>query len=90
MSLIRRYAHAMIDLGNVAGLHEHEHELHAYCWRCDRWRVIDLGRMVREGKGAMRLPLRMRCRDCGEIGQLQVRPPMPTRSSMGWMPPPVG
>lgn len=80
----------MIDLGSIAGLHAHEHELHAYCLRCDRWQAIDLGRMVCEGKGAMRLPLRMRCRVCGDVGQLQVRPPVPTRSSMGWMSPPVG
>ena len=27
----------MIDLGTLAGLHEHRHRLDAYCPRCDRW-----------------------------------------------------
>jgi hypothetical protein len=26
----------MIDLGGVAGLHEHGHELRSHCPRCDR------------------------------------------------------
>ena len=79
----------MIDLGTLAGLHEHRHELHAYCLRCDRWRTLPLGSMIAEGKGAMRLPLAVRCRDCGEVGQLQVRPPMPARGTAGWIAPPT-
>ena len=80
----------MIDLGTVQGLHEHGHELHAYCPHCDRWRVLDLERMVAEGKGGLRLPITVRCTDCGEAGQLQVRPPAPTRGPGGWgEPPPV-
>jgi hypothetical protein len=80
----------MIDLGNVAGLHEHQHELHAYCSRCQRWSELDLGRLVEQGLGARRLPIRVRCDRCGQVGQLQVRPPMPARSSTGWMLPPAG
>ena len=75
----------MIDLGSIAGLHQHNHELHAYCGRCDRWRVLDLEAMVRQGRGNVRLPIRVRCRDCGAVGQLQVRPPMPARGSVGWI-----
>jgi hypothetical protein len=30
----------MIYLGTLAGLLEHQHELHAYCPRCDAWRVL--------------------------------------------------
>jgi hypothetical protein len=79
----------MIDLGTLAGLHDHDHELRAYCPRCDRWQVLDLAGMVRAGQGARRLPLRVRCRDCGEPGRLQVRPPMPQHSySQGWIGPP--
>jgi hypothetical protein len=75
----------MIDLGTIAGLHERQHELHAWCSRCERWRALDLERLVREGLGGRRLPLRVRCQGCGEPGTLQVRPPMPTRlSSAGW------
>jgi RNase P subunit RPR2 len=73
----------MIDLGSIAGLHGHQHELHAYCPRCDRWRVLPLERMVSEGKESMRMPTRVLCRDCGEVGRLQVRPPMPPRSATG-------
>lgn len=61
----------MIDLGTVAGLYEHEHELAAFCPVCDRWAVLDLADMVRRGEGARRLPLRVRCRWCGAAGVLQ-------------------
>ena len=77
----------MIDLGSIAGLHEHGHQLAAYCRRCDAWRVLPLAEMVAQGKGSLRLPIRVRCRDCGEIGRLQVRPPVPTRGPGGWMEP---
>jgi len=77
----------MIDLGTIAGLHEHRHELHAYCLRCDRWSVLPLQRMLAEGQGALRLPFTVRCRECGARGQLQVRPPMPQRSATGWVSP---
>ena len=75
----------MIDLGNIAGLYAHDHQVAAYCPRCDVWRVLPIGEWVRQGQGSLRLPLRVRCRDCGEVGQLQVRPPMPIHSTMnGW------
>jgi RNase P subunit RPR2 len=76
----------MIDLGNIAGLYEHDHQLHAYCPSCDRWRVLNLEWLVRQKKGEIRLPIRVRCRDCGEIGQLQVRPPRPKwNNANGWI-----
>jgi len=77
----------MIDLGSLASLHAHDHQLHVYCTRCDRWALLDLDAMVRRGLGDRRLPLTARCRQCGQAGQLQVRPPMPTRSSAGWISP---
>jgi len=77
----------MIDLGSIAGLHAHDHELHCYCRQCDRWVVLDLAAMISAGQGERRLPLRVRCCDCGEIGRLQVRPPVPTRGPGGWMQP---
>jgi hypothetical protein len=79
----------VIDLGSIAGLYEREHELHAYCMRCDRWAVLNLEAMVRTGQGDRRLPLRVRCRWCGAMGQLQVRPPMPVHQSTGWIVPPT-
>jgi NAD-dependent SIR2 family protein deacetylase len=78
----------MIDLGSIAGLHAHGHQLAAYCARCDRWSLLDLSGMIREGRGELRLPVRTTCRDCGAAGNLQVRPPVPTRGRGGWMEPP--
>ena len=76
----------MIDLGTLDGLYRHRHELHAYCLRCDCWRVLPLATMVAGGMGARRLPLTVRCRDCGEAGQLQVRAPMPAHpQAAGWI-----
>jgi hypothetical protein len=76
----------MIDLGTLAGLLEHEHTLAAYCPHCDRWAQLDLAAMVSNGLGDRRLPIKVLCRDCGEVGQLQVRPPVPTRpASGGWI-----
>ena len=86
-----RYAHRVIDLGTLAGLHEHRHRLDAYCLRCNRWAEIDLAAMVAAGLGERRLPIRVRCRDCGELGRLQVRLPVPSRSdSVGWVQTPAG
>ena len=76
---------AMIDLGMIAGLHEHDHSLAAYCTRCDRWAVLDLEQMVKDGYGARRLPITVRCMKCGEPGRLQVRPPVPTWQGSTWM-----
>ena len=79
----------MIDRGSVRGLYEHDHELHAYCPRWDRWRVLDLAGMVAAGIGYRRLPLAVRCQNCGERGRLQVRPPVQTIDphQRGWMEP---
>ena len=77
----------MIDLGTLAGLYEHRHRLAAYCPRCNRWAEIDLAAMIDAGLGDRRLPLRVRCRARGEVGRLQVRPPVPTRGPGGWMEP---
>ena len=80
----------MIDIGSISGLFEREHQLLAYCHRCDRWSLLDLQAMVRRGLGERRLPLKVRCHLCREKGTIQVRPPMPARSSTGWIAPPAG
>jgi len=77
----------MIDLGILADLLEHRHRVDAYCPRCDRWAQLDLATLVAAGHGSRRLPLPVRCRACGELGRLQVRPPVPTRGPGGWMEP---
>lgn len=79
----------MIDLGSIDGLYRHQHELHVYCARCDRWAQLPLAQLVADGYGERRLPLRVRCRRCDAAGKLQVRPPMLARSSTGWISPPA-
>jgi hypothetical protein len=32
----------MIDLGSIAGLHAHHHEMRCHCATCNRWRTLDL------------------------------------------------
>jgi hypothetical protein len=76
----------MIDLGTVRGLHEHHHQLAAYCPPCDRWAVLPLAELGARGHGERRLPIRVRCQVCGDPGQLQVRAPMPTwTNANGWI-----
>ncbi len=91
VSLARFYAAGMIDLGTIAGLHERQHEVHAYCVRCARWRVLNLQRLIAIGKGEVRLPLRVRCLRCRALGRVQIRPPMPRHSTAsGWVMPAIG
>jgi len=77
----------MIDLGTIAGLHENRHELHAFCHGCRHWSVLGLPAMIEAGQGSRRLPITVRCGQCGEVGELQVRPPMPRCESAGWVSP---
>ena len=58
----------MIDLGSIGGLHARQHEVHAYCPRCDRWAVLPLAQMVTNSQGERRLPIRGRCRWCLAVG----------------------
>ena len=48
----RCYRRQVIDLGTIAGLFEHAHELHAYCVRCNRWSVLPGVQRVRPVAGA--------------------------------------
>ena len=45
--------HPMIDLGSIAGLHEHDDQIAAYCPCCDAWRVLPLDEWVSQGKGSV-------------------------------------
>jgi len=38
-----QYPRPVIGLGIIAGLHAYDHQLAAYCPRCDAWRVLPLG-----------------------------------------------
>jgi hypothetical protein len=42
-----------IDLGSIAGLHAHNHQLAAYCPRCDAWRVRQRSRRITQGSRVM-------------------------------------
>jgi hypothetical protein len=54
------------------------YRLAGYYPHCERWAEVDLARLVREGKGDRCLiPVRVRCRRCGELGQAQLRAPVP-------------
>jgi hypothetical protein len=41
----------MIDLGSIAGLHAHNHQLHTYCPSCDRLAVLPLAAMIAASQG---------------------------------------
>jgi len=75
----------MIDLSTIAGLHEHQHTMRAYCRICDRWAVIDLAALVAQGRGNLRVPWHTRCSYCGEPGQIQIQPKQPEWGNpRGW------
>jgi hypothetical protein len=50
-----------------------EHQLHAYCHLCDRWRVLDRDDMLSQWRGLAWTPSEVQCADCGEYGILKVR-----------------
>ena len=41
----------MVTLDTLRKLHEHDHQLAAYCPKCRRWAVLDLARLIAEGRG---------------------------------------
>jgi len=67
----------MIRLDTLRALHERDHKLAAYCSHCQRWEVLDLPRLIEQGRGGYRFVGHPpRCRVCGELGQWQLRPPV--------------
>jgi len=68
----------MIRMGTIEELHSHNHILGLYCISCDRWGEANLDWLIQLGKGDKPVTeARFRCRDCGEIVEKQVRPPVP-------------
>jgi hypothetical protein len=66
----------MVTLDTLRALHEHEHQLAAYCPTCKRWAVLDLPALIAAGHGdRCCIGQRARCRDCGGRGEWQVRAP---------------
>jgi hypothetical protein len=82
-----------IDLGSIAGLYDREHELHAYCPRCDRWAVLPLAQMRLRTTSGETAPLRVRapCANFGEgitvsqgaTARQRFRPPTPGAACLG-------
>jgi hypothetical protein len=67
----------VIRLDTFRALHEHEHKLAAYCATCERWAVLDLERLIAEGRGEYRFVGRKpRCSYCRGAGTWQLRPPV--------------
>jgi len=69
----------MIILGTVEELHSQDYGLALYCLSCDRWGEANLDWLIQNGKGKKPvIEAKFRCRDCGEIVEKQVRPPVPS------------
>ena len=41
----------MVVLDTFRALQEHDHKLAAYCSTCERWAVLDLERLIADGRG---------------------------------------
>ena len=75
----------METLDTIARLLRHRHALAAYCPKCRRWEDLKLGPLIVRGHGDKPLAsLRLRCRQCREVGELQVRPPLPRFEGATW------
>jgi hypothetical protein len=57
----------------IERLRDREHQLHAYCHLCDRWRVLNLDDMLRQWHGMASAPHEVQCSACGQMGILKVR-----------------
>ena len=65
----------MVTLDTLRALHEHDNKLACYCSTCQRWAVLDLERLIAEGRGDYRFVGRKpRCSYCRGAGEWQVRP----------------
>ncbi len=69
----------MISMGTIEELHSQNHTLALYRLSCDRWGEANLDWLIQIGKGKKPVTeARFRCRDCGEIVEKQVGPPVPS------------
>ncbi len=51
---------------------------HVACLSCNRWGEANLDWLIQNGKGKKPVTeARFRCRECGEVVEKQVRPPVP-------------
>ncbi len=69
----------MISVTTVQALHNQNYTLGLYCLSCNCWGEANLDWLTQNGKGNKPVTeARFRCRDCGEIVEKQVRPPVPS------------
>ena len=69
----------MISIGTFEEIQSQNRTLALYCNSCDRWGIANLDWLINIGKGDKPVTeARFRCKDCGEIVEKQVRPPVPT------------
>ncbi len=69
----------MFRLHTFSDLHDQNYTLALYCLSCDRGGEANLDRLIRIGKGNKPVTeARFRCKDCGEIVEKRVRPPVPS------------
>ena len=68
----------MPSLITFIDLQEQRHTLGLYCTECNRWGEADIGGLISSGRGEHALTdANFRCRDCGELVEKQLRPPVP-------------
>ena len=60
---------------NVAARPDHGTLLHAYCHRCEKWRVLDAEAFAVDFYVGAEPPDEARCPDCGEYGLVKMRVP---------------
>jgi hypothetical protein len=69
----------VVTLDTFRALFDHDHQLAADCSTCERWAVLDLARLIAEGRGEYRFVGKPpRCAYCRGAGLWQLRPPVMT------------
>ncbi len=69
----------MIRVSTFADLNRQDYGLALYCMGCDRWGEANLNWLIETGQGEKPVTeARFRCRDCGELVEKQLRPPVPS------------
>lgn len=67
-----------IRIATACEMLEHRYRVAVWCPACKVWREVNLAEMVMRGRGDESL-MRRRwvCRDCGGLGKMQLRVPVP-------------
>ncbi len=69
----------MARIHTISDVHVHQYTIALYCLSCYRWGKANLDWLIQIGKGDKPVTEAIfRCRNCGEIVEKQVRPPVPS------------